>query len=145
MSNLKDHLIDAKQAEILSKEYEASNYAAINRSRTPSNPDSRFYIYDLEVLQDYINLIRTEMEKIGIRKKGIRISLGKYPEKKFDSRLNPDYLGYQTIFFSAENMDVPDSKKAVATMVDSESIAGLPNLDFGGICPPCNTSTHDLV
>lgn len=136
MSNLKNHLIDSKQAEILSKIYEQSNYAEINKKRDSSKPDSKYYTYDLEVLQDYINLIRVEMEKKGIRKKGIRITLGKYPEKSFDARLNPNYLGYQTIFFSPENLEVSISGKAMANTPDSGGVSDLPNLDFGGICPP---------
>lgn len=132
MKNLNDHLLNSKQAEILSKEYERTNYSQINSSRPSGKPDSKHYIYDLEVLQEYINLIRDDMEKRGIRRKGIRISLGKYPDISFDPRLNPDFLGYQTIFFSAENMD----GFSVTNRVESAPVPDGPVLDFGTISPP---------
>ena len=132
MKNLNDHLLNSKQAEILSKEYERTNYTQINSSRPAGKPDSKHYIYDLEVLQEYINLIRDDMEKRGIRNKGIRISLGKYPATSFDPRLNPDFLGYQTIFFSGEDMD----GVSATDRVESAPIHDGPVLDFGTIAPP---------
>lgn len=99
MSNLEKHLISKKESKLLALEYEKSNYEAINQKRPADKPDSKVYIYELEVLQDYINLIRDGMEKKGIKSKGIKITLGKYPEHDSDMRLNPLYKGYQTIFF----------------------------------------------
>lgn len=133
MSNLEKHLITGRKADELAKAYEKSNYIAINDKRPGQKPDSKYYIYDLEVLQDYLNLIREGMEKRGIKNKGVRISLGKYPDNGFDPRLNPLYNGYQTIFFSAENLDsVSEKEHAKGT----ESQEELPNLDFGQLCPP---------
>ena len=133
MSNLEKHLITNKESAILAEEYEKSNYVAINAKRPTKKPDSKTYTYDLEVLQDYINLIREGMEKKGIKNKGIKISLGQYPEGGFDSRLDPIYNGYQTIFFSAEDLDSPKGK---AGSEDEDDPEGLPNLDFGQLCPP---------
>lgn len=131
MSNLKDHLLDAAKAQQLAAEYENTTYARINSARPPGKPDSRFYIHDLEVLQAYLNLIREEMEKSGIKNKGIRITLGKYPESRFDPRLNPDYNGYQTLFFTAQNLDPVSAEDA-----SSQDVQELPALDFGTIAPP---------
>ncbi len=131
MSNLNDHLLDAAKAQQLAKEYEDTTYARINSGRPAGKPDSRFYIHDLDVLQDYINMIRDEMEKKGIRKKGIRITLGKYPESRFDPRLNPEYKGYQTIFFSAQNLDPAGTANEASNLSQD-----LPALDFGSIAPP---------
>lgn len=133
MSNLEKHLITNKESAILAEEYEKSNYVAINAKRPTKKPDSKTYTYDLEVLQEYINLIREGMEKKGIKNKGIKISLGQYPERGFDSRLDPIYNGYQTIFFSAEDLDSPKGK---AGSEDGDDPEGLPNLDFGQLCPP---------
>ena len=83
-------------------------------------------------MQDFINLIRDDMEKRGIRRKGIRISLGKYPDISFDPRLNPDFLGYQTIFFSGEDMD----GVSATDRVESAPIPDGPVLDFGSFSPP---------
>lgn len=133
MSKLDQHLIGSKESNILIEEYEKSNYAAINAGRSPSKPDAKTFTYDLEVLQDYINLIREGMQKLGIKNKGIKVSLGKYPEKEFDARLNPSYKGYQTIFFSPEDLDSNSTKQNSG---EAKGVAELPNLDFGQLTPP---------
>jgi hypothetical protein len=138
MSDLNKHLIDSVQSNILAQEYETSNYAQINSRRPSSKPDAKTFTYDLEVLQDYINLVREEMELLGIKNKGIKISLGKYPEGDFDKRLNPLFKGYQTIFFSAENLSnaVEDNTIGDSTSAKAKGIEDLPILDFGQLCPP---------
>ncbi len=134
MSNLEKHLITREESKLLATEYEKSNYTAINEKRPAKKPDSKSYIYDLDVLQDYINLIREGMEKMGIKNKGIRISLGKYPDNVFDPRLDPLYNGYQTIFFSPENMDSSQEKESLRRGDDDTE--ELPNLNYGQLCPP---------
>ena len=133
MSDLKKHLITNREGQSLAAEYEKSNYAVINDKRPSSKPDSKFYTYDLEVLQEYINLIRDGMEKKGIKNKGIRITLGQYPESGFDSRLNPIYKGYQTVFFSAHNLDSNTDTNNEPTDDPGEE---LPDMNFGQLCPP---------
>lgn len=134
MNELKKHLISKKESSLLASEYEKSNYDAINAKRPAKKPDSKTYTYDLEVLQDYINLIREGMEKGGVKNKGIKITLGKYPENSLDPRLNPKYKGYQTIFFSPEDLD-HSSKEAKSAMHESED-EELPDLNYGQLCPP---------
>ena len=73
------------------------------------------------------------MGKRGVTKKGIRITLGKYPDDNFDPRLDPIYSGYQTIFFSAENMDSADQIESVSRTNDLED---LPQMNYGQIRPP---------
>ena len=133
MSNLQKRLITKREGEVLAREYDTSNYVAINKGRPSSKPDSKTYTYELEVLQDYINLIRDGLEKEGIKNKGIKISLGKYPESGFTDRLNPKYKGYQTIFFSAVDLDQDESKNQSDT---NKGTGDLPGLDFGQLCPP---------
>ena len=133
MSNLEKHLITKKESDLLASEYAKTNYGAINAKRPANKPDAKHFSYDLEVLQDYINLIREEMGKRGVTKKGIRITLGKYPDDNFDPRLDPIYSGYQTIFFSAENMDSADQIESVSRTNDLED---LPQINYGQIRPP---------
>lgn len=133
MNELKKQLITSKESELLTIEYDNSNYAAINAKRPNKKPDSKFYIYDLEILQEYINLAREGMEELGIKNKGIRVSLGKYPDEGFGDRLNPLFKGYQTIFFSPENLDLRMEGKGSN---DETGLEGIPNLDYGQICPP---------
>lgn len=132
MSNLQKHLITKSESEVLAREYETSNYAAINKIRPAAKPDSKTYTYELEVLQDYINLIRDGLEKEGVKNKGIKISLGKYPESGFTDRLDPKYKGYQTVFFTAVDLD----DKSENESDKKKGSGGLPGLDFGQLCPP---------
>lgn len=132
MSNLQKHLITKGESEVLAREYEISNYAAINKIRPAAKPDSKTYTYELEVLQDYINLIRDGLEKEGVKNKGIKISLGKYPESGFTDRLDPKYKGYQTVFFTAVDLD----DKSENESDKKKGSGGLPGLDFGQLCPP---------
>ncbi|AZI32147.1 hypothetical protein [Kaistella carnis] len=132
MSNLQKHLITKGESEVLSREYDTSNYAAINKIRPAAKPDSKTYTYELEVLQDYINLIRDGLEKQGVKNKGIKISLGKYPESGFTDRLDPKYKGYQTVFFTAVDLD----DKSENESDKKKGSGGLPGLDFGQLCPP---------
>lgn len=132
MSNLQKHLITKGESEVLSREYDTSNYAAINKIRPAAKPDSKTYTYELEVLQDYINLIRDGLEKEGVKNKGIKISLGKYPESGFTDRLDPKYKGYQTVFFTAVDLD----DKSENESDKKKGSGGLPGLDFGQLCPP---------
>lgn len=134
MNALEKHLITKKESDQLATEYEKTNYAAINAKRPPEKPDSKYYTYDLEILQEYINMIREGMEKMGIKNKGIRITLGKYPDGQFDPRLNPLYKGYQTIFFSPEDMGAAEDTKENSGKVSAPE--ELPGLNFGQLCPP---------
>lgn len=138
MSKLENHLINSKECEKLVSEYDQSNYKEINRHRSPQKPDSKTYSIDLEVLQDYLKLISSEMEKKGIKKKGVLISLGKYPEKSSDPKLNPEYLGYQTVFISPVDLNVRTNKSEGSTLEEAEdtSLAELPNLNYMNLCPP---------
>ena len=134
MSNLEKHLITKKESKLLALAYEKSNYQTINQKRPADKPDSKFYVYELEVLQEYINLIRDGMEKKGIKNKGIKITLGQYPEHDSDSRLNPIYKGFQTIFFSEENLD--SSVNGDQALKKGEEGEEFPDLNYGQICPP---------
>lgn len=133
MSSLQKHLITKKEGESLADEYERSNYAIINAKRPSEKPDSKTFTYDLEILQEYINLIRDGMEKKGIKNKGIRITLGKYPDSGFDPRLNPLYKGYQTVFFSPHDLDSTSRTKSDHADNPGEE---LPDMNFGQLCPP---------
>lgn len=138
MSKLENHLINSKECEKLVSEYDQSNYKEINRHRSPQKPDSKTYSIDLEVLQDYLKLISSEMEKKGIKKKGVLISLGKYPEKSSDPKLNPEYLGYQTVFISPVDLNgsANESKESPDEETEDTSLAALPNLNYMNLCPP---------
>ena len=138
MSKLENHLINSKECEKLVSEYDQSNYKEINRHRSPQKPDSKTYSIDLEILQDYLKLISSEMEKKGIQKKGVQISLGKYPEKSSDPKLNPEYLGYQTVFISPVDLNLSATKSKGSSHEETEdtSLAGIPNLNYMNLCPP---------
>ena len=133
MSNLDKHLISSERCQILANEYDTSNYVAINSKRPANKPDSREYIFELSVLKDYLNYIEDEMEKMGIRDKGIKVRLGKYPTTDRDPDLDKEYLGYQTIFFAPTELerDFQDNEESKAG-----GVKDLPGMNYGHIRPP---------
>ncbi len=138
MKDLDKHLMSSKESKILAEAYEQSNYATINKTRSPGKPDSRMYTIDLKILKDYLQLIDEEMEKCGILNKGVRVTLGKYPINSQDPKINADYLGYQTIFFSAVDLD-EDSTKNNLVESDKKDCAApedIPNMNYMTVSPP---------
>lgn len=144
MSNLDKHLISAESSKVLANHYEQSNYAEINSKRPAGQPDSKEYTYELDVLKEYILLIEAEMEKRGVKNKGIRVSMGKYPEDYVSPNFDPRYRGYQTIFFSPVDLDRPSADSAIPDEIGRDSFGAdapgeIPNMNYGHICPPlCN-------
>ena len=138
MSNLQKHLMSSRESKKLVENYDNSNYQEINRGRPTDKPDSKSYSIDLEVLQEYLKMISAEMDKIGVSKKGVRINLGKYPSKSEDSRLDPDYQGYQMVFISPADLDQKAHKNMVSTDEQSASrgLEDIPNLNYMNISPP---------
>lgn len=136
MSNLKDHLLTATESKVFAENYELSNYKEINSRRPLDSPDSKMYSVDLNILKEYIALIETEMDKKGIKDKGIKVTMGKYPKKSDDVKIRPEYLGYQTIFFSAVDLgktEIKSSNMAATIGDDNEEI---PDMNYMNITPP---------
>lgn len=138
MSNLENHLINSKECKKLVDEYERINYKEINRTRLPNKPDSKTYSIDIAILQDYLKMISTEMDKKGVLKKGVKISMGKYPEKSTDPKLNRKYNGYQMVFVSPVDLDESKDQNRERSTKESEfaSLEEIPNLNYMNICPP---------
>lgn len=138
MSNLEKHLISAQDCEVYSEEYINTNYVEINKNRPTEKPDSSYYFIELDVLQEYLKMIDAEMGEKGVKRKGVKVCLAKYPEKSSDSKLNQDYLGYQTIYFAP--IDLTDKISAdMNKFVETETAKDMddtPNLNYMGISPP---------
>lgn len=138
MSKLEKHLISSRECSKLVKNYDETIYREINRSRPPSQPESKIYTLELEVLQDYLKMISEEMDKLGIKNKGVKINLGKYPDSSSDPKLDPDFLGYQMVFISPADLDQKSQ-----TMLDATSqgnlnrgVEDISNLNYMNISPP---------
>lgn len=127
MKTFKDFCINEQQQNQLKENYLVSNYALINANRPAGNPDSLHYSYDLSILMDYLDYVKAESQKLGLKNVKIRINMGKYPEQNFDSRLNPNFLNHQTIFITAVRED-ESGKEHIVSSIDS--------LDFAELCPP---------
>ncbi|WP_304344762.1 hypothetical protein [Chryseobacterium koreense] len=141
MSNLEKHLISVESCKVFAKQYESTNYSEINSKRPSGKPDSKEYTYELDVLKEYIMLIEAEMEKRGVKNKGIKVTMGKYPEDYDAPNFDPKYRGYQTIFFSPVDLDRPSADPAISNEFGKDSLGvdapgEIPNMDYGQICPP---------
>ena len=137
MKDLEQHLLSSKQSKVLAETYDRTNYAEINKNRSPEKPDSKMYTVELSILKEYLKLIEDEMDKHGIKEKGVRVTLGKYPDKSGDPKLDPKYLGYQTIFFSAVDLDNHAEKNTENTAdKDAGSTEDIPDMNYMHITPP---------
>lgn len=130
---LKAHLITPEQGNILAAEYENNNYKIINQQR--KTPDAKQIYYDIDVLEEYIQYVKAEAKSKGISDIGITVSFGQYPvDANFDKRLNPKYLGYQTIFLKPTSKSLQKSTKK--SMDNPQDPSGINPLDFGQLTPP---------
>jgi len=137
MKDLEQHLLSSKQSKVLAETYDRTNYAEINKNRAPEKPDSKMYTVELSILKEYLKLIEDEMEKLGISEKGVRVTLGKYPNKSEDPKLDPKYLGYQTIFFSAVDLSNHAEKNSENTSTNSaRSTEDIPDMNYMHLTPP---------
>ncbi len=130
MGDLNRHLIGTARQEELRNEYLETNYAFINANRPMEEPDSLDYSFDLDVLQDYLNYVKEKAGELGITNIKIKVEMGKYPNNSTDSKLNPAYKGYQTIYFvAADGNSSPYPGEC-------ENISQIEGLNFSSICPP---------
>jgi len=128
-SNLKDHLVDKTQLDTMVKTYDSKNYAAINANRI--KPDSKEYVFPIELVEDYLTFVRDEAKKKGYTNLRISVKMGQYPEQTLLSPIqDPETKGYQTICFTAKY----DSGSGVSDSAKNDE--GIPGMNFGTICPP---------
>lgn len=138
MKDLDRHLMSSKESKILVEEYDKTNYAEINSNREPGKPDSKMYTLELHILRANLDMIEIEMEQRGIENKGVRVTMGKYPLKSDDPKVNVNYLGYQTIFFSAVDLDENGKNSSLAKSENQEkgAAADIPDMNYLHLTPP---------
>ena len=79
MSALSDKQISVEKARELQKNWISNQGAAINESMKMT--DVRDFLFDLEELQEYINMVRDKSKEEGILNPGLRIYFGAYGEE----------------------------------------------------------------
>ncbi|MDR2206233.1 MAG: hypothetical protein LBE36_08790 [Flavobacteriaceae bacterium] len=127
-SNFEDRLISYELMSELVRNFETDNYEKINAGRATNLPDSKEYWYSLEVLEDYINYVKTEAAKKKYTNLGIKIKLAQYPENKLVGKLQSEKTrGYQTVCL------VPTTETQGETNREIEDVSGL---NFANMCPP---------
>lgn len=128
----KEHLIDRKIAQILASEYENGNYKLINANR--KDPDSREVYYDLDVLEGYLDFVKQEASKRGIKNPGVKVVMGQYPKDQVvDRRQEEMCKGYQTSYL------IPVENKAISKAQsgdDGDGMGDVPALNLGTLTPP---------
>lgn len=132
-----DRLLDEDEEDVLLSAFENTTLPILNDLREDGQEESRYFIFEIDVLEAYLRKIKREMSAMYIVKQGIRISLARYPEISDDTRINPLYLGRQTVFISPEDMDLGTVGTGNEVRYLSEKVQGIKSLNFGGICPPC--------
>ncbi len=127
----RDHLISQKIASTLSDEYEKQNYETINKSRQTDHPDAKEVVFDFEVLEGYLQYVKTKASEMGLRNPKIKIVFGQYPKDQVvDPRQSKKYMGYQTVYMIPEFGSVESNTEITSKSVDVDG------LNFGGLRPP---------
>ena len=138
----KDHLISKELMTVMKDEYSKGNYQIITKNK--GLKDSREYWYSLEVLEGYINYLKTEGSKRGYKNMGVKIVMGEYPKDRvIDKRQKPEYKGYQNVFlvptssseFKNRSVKGGNNEEDYVFSV-SEDIEDLQGLDFSQLAPP---------
>lgn len=134
---LSKHMITAGQARLLSDEYTNQNYKILNAGKR--DPETKEVYYDIEVLQDYINYVKSEAKKNKIKDVGITIAFGQYPNNgSFDNRLKKEYQGKQTVYLKATSKS-ESTKVGMGGSIrdaDQSKLDQIGAFDFGQLTPP---------
>lgn len=136
-TEFRKHLIEEKEMQTLSSEYEKVNYAAINALRKPDAPDAREVYYDVDVLEGYIAYVKEEAKKKGVVNPQIKIVFGQYPkDQPISDKQDPKYLGYQTVYLRPTENQKINKAEIGAKTADDDGMGSVPGLDYGDLKPP---------
>lgn len=125
-SNFRDHLIDEAIINQLTGNYQLKNYVSINAGRLPTKPDSKEFVFDFDVLKDYLDFVKAEAQSKGYSNLKIVIKMGQYPDGAVISPMQkPNTLGYQTVCL------VPEYQSS-----GTGSGAKISGLNYSGLRPP---------
>jgi len=92
MESYSDKQISVEKARELQKNWIENQGSAIDKAMAMT--DVRDFLFDLEELQEFLNLVRTKSKEQGISNPGIRIYFGAYGE---------EYKKRATVFLQATN------------------------------------------
>ncbi|MGZ5188038.1 MAG: hypothetical protein ACXWB5_01235 [Kaistella sp.] len=135
-------LIDKNLMSQLDSVYANNNYRFINENRATDMPDSKEFWYTIEELEGYIAFAKKEAENKNQKLTGIKIKMGQYPAKgQYDSRLEPQLYGYQTVYLVPTVISVDGNAAAKSSaekdsQLKGEEIEGVPGMDFSSATPP---------
>lgn len=83
--------ISVNDAKVLQDKWVESRASEIEKAQ--GYKDTREFSYSLEELQEYLDYVKIESDKLGIKKPGIRIYFGAYPKSN-------DKKSYATLFLA---------------------------------------------
>lgn len=116
MSNLQDHLLDVSSQEELKAFYEEHNYAVVNAKRPSGQPDALVCTMDIQLLEDYLEYVKTEAQNIGVDQVKIAVCFAQYPEDYSDPKFDEQYKGYQTVFLKAESAESSEDLDSILAL-----------------------------
>ena len=126
MGNLNDHLLTDEEEQQLVSTYKEGNYALINANRPENSPDTLECSFELDIVQQFLDYVKSHAEAQGITNVSITVCFGQYPSGYFSPRMKPGNAGHQTVFLRGD-----DGTNGSCTPID-----GLSALDYSNICPP---------
>lgn len=129
-------LITSEEANIIEQEYINTRW---------NGKDSRMYNYKIEELEGYINYVKTETKRRKIKDVSIRVYMAAYPKSGYTKMDDPNYAGYQTIFFAPVASETSGKsngeKNGDGAEEDLIAISDMFYMNMGSMRPPGKIGT----
>ena len=92
-----EHLLKATDAENLIENYRQNNSELLKTATGKTTEEARFFVWEIDVLLDFLTALKRGMEANGIKEKGVQFALGQYPGSDSTGKIKAENLNEQTI------------------------------------------------
>lgn len=138
LSKLNTHLSTPQNLATCSQSYKEEKIPMLNSIIGGGFEDTEYMWLDIDVLQMYLNYIKSEMNRLQITAQGVRFTLGKYGTHLNGSLLPPDLQNKTTLFLSPMDMLEREENPNDLT-VDTkarQALGRVSSLNYMNLCPP---------
>ena len=133
-----ENLLKATDAENLIENYRQNNSALLKTATGKDNEEARFFVWEIDVLLDFLSSLKLGMEANGIKEKGVQFALGQYPATDSTGKIKAENLNQQTLVirpidllaYCSANAENPQGNQPL------NRLAPLGALNYGHIRPP---------
>ena len=133
-----ENLLKATDAENLIENYRQNNSELLKTATGKTTEEARFFVWEIDVLIDFLTALKLGMEANGIKEKGVQFALGQYPATDSTGKIKAENLNQQTLVirpidllaYCSGNAENPQGNQPL------NRLAPLGALNYGHIRPP---------